>query len=76
MYIHPYSFRKPSVFKFTQLMQNKNMSILKKLGKYIYEAFDFEKSLLSLVYMHNLHPGANLLPGAKLHPGVNLHPLM
>ena len=31
---------------------------------------------LSLVYMHNLHPGANLLPGAKLHPGVNLHPLM
>ena len=32
--------------------------------------------ILSLVYMHNLHPGANLLPGAKLHPGVNLHPLM
>ena len=31
--------------------------------------------MLSLVYMHNLHPGANLLPGAKLHPGVNLHPL-
>ena len=31
--------------------------------------------ILSLVYMHNLHPGANLLPGAKLHPGVNLHPL-
>ena len=32
--------------------------------------------VLSLVYMHNLHPGAILLPGAKLHPGVNLHPLM
>ena len=32
--------------------------------------------VLSLVYMHNLHPGANLLPGAKLHPGVNLLPLM
>ena len=32
--------------------------------------------MLSLVYMHNLHPGANLLPGAKLHPGVNLLPLM
>ena len=32
--------------------------------------------MLSLVYMHNLHPCANLLPGAKLHPGVNLHPLM
>ena len=32
--------------------------------------------LLSLVYMHNLHPGANLLWGAKLHPGVNLLPLM
>ena len=31
--------------------------------------------ILSLVYMHNLHPGANLLPGAKLHPGVNLLPL-
>ena len=31
---------------------------------------------LSLVYMHNLHPGANLLPVAELHPGVNLHPLM
>ena len=30
---------------------------------------------LSLVYMHNLHPGSNLLPGAKLHPGVNLHSL-
>ena len=46
MYIHPYYFRKPSVFKFTQLMQNKNMSILKKLGKYIYEAFNLRKSLL------------------------------
>ena len=32
-------------------------------------------AILSLVYMYNLHPGANLLPGAKLHPGVNLHPL-
>ena len=31
--------------------------------------------MLSLVYMHNLHPGAKLLPGAKLHPGVSLHPL-
>ena len=31
--------------------------------------------LLSLVYMQNLHPGANLLPGAKLHPGVNLNPI-
>ena len=46
MYIHSYYFRKPSVFKFTQLMQNKNMSILKKLGKYIYEAFNLRKSLL------------------------------
>ena len=34
------------------------------------------KTVLSLVYMHNLHPGANLLPGAKLQPGINLHPLM
>ena len=33
-------------------------------------------TILSLVYMHNLNPGANLLPGAKLHPGVNLHSLM
>ena len=33
-------------------------------------------AFLSLVYMQNLHPGANLLPDAKLHPGVNLHPLM
>ena len=35
----------------------------------------YSVSIYSLVYMHNLHPGANLLPGAKLHPGVNLHPL-
>ena len=47
MYIHPYYFRKPSVFKFTQLMQNKKMSILKKLGKYIYEAFNLRKISLS-----------------------------
>ena len=33
-----------------------------------------EKKMLSLVYMHNLHPGANLHTGVKLHPGVNLHP--
>ena len=27
-------------------------------------------ALLSLVYMHNIHPGANIHPGCKFAPGV------
>ena len=26
--------------------------------------------ILSLVYMHNIHPGANIHPGCKFAPGV------
>ena len=57
------------------ILKNETILILIRLKRYFSHP---EKSILnlSLVYMHNLHPGANLLPGAKLHPGVNLLPLM
>ena len=52
------------------------LSILSLFHNEFNEINNTKPRMLSLVYMHKLHPGANLLPGAKLHPGVNLLPLM
>ena len=46
-YIRPYYYRRPSVYKFTLLMRSTNSTILKKLGKFVYEAFSLRNTLLS-----------------------------
>ena len=43
-YIRPYYYKKPSVYKFVQLMQSDNLSILRNLGKYLQVAFSLRKS--------------------------------
>ena len=43
-YIRPYYYKKPSVYKFVQLMQSDNLSILRNLGKYLQVAFSLCKS--------------------------------
>ena len=35
-YIRPYYYNRPSVYKFTLLMQTKQQGVLQKLGKYVY----------------------------------------
>ena len=45
IYIKPYFFRNPSVYKFNQLMQCDNRTLL-NLGKFIYGAFTMRNSLL------------------------------
>ena len=46
-YIRPFYYIRPSVYKFTMLMQTKHTATLKKIGKYIYESFALRKSLIS-----------------------------
>ena len=46
-YIQPYYYRRPSVYKFTLLMKNTGLSTMKKLGKFVSEAFLLRKSLLN-----------------------------
>ena len=46
-YIRPYYYRRPSVYKFTLLMRSTNSTILKNLGKFVYEAFSLRNTLLS-----------------------------
>ena len=46
-YIRPYYYRRPSVYKFTLLMRSTNSTILKNLGKFVYEAFSMRNTLLS-----------------------------
>ena len=43
-YIRPYYYKKPSVYKFVQLMQSDNLSILRNLGKNLQVAFSLRKS--------------------------------
>ncbi|XP_053375235.1 uncharacterized protein LOC128547230 [Mercenaria mercenaria] len=45
LYIKPYYYRRPSVYKFTQLMHNTQRSALLKLSKFIYNAFILRKGL-------------------------------
>ena len=40
-------YRRPSVYKFTLLMKNTGLSTMKKLGKFVSEAFLLRKSLLN-----------------------------
>ena len=47
LYLKQYYYRRPSVFKFIQLMQSDSYE-LKKLCRYVYEAFDIRKT-----YLHN-----------------------
>ena len=44
-YILPFYDNRPSVYKFTALMQNKQPNVLRNLGKYLYESFALRKSL-------------------------------
>ena len=46
-YIRPFYYIRPSVYKFTMLMQTKHTATLKKIGKYVYESFALRKSLIS-----------------------------
>lgn len=45
--IKPYYYRRPSVFKFIELMNSSNDSILRKLSKYVYDAMTLRKSLVN-----------------------------
>ena len=45
-YIRPYYYKRPSVYKFTLLMRSTNSTILKNLGKFVYEAFSLRNTLL------------------------------
>ena len=38
-YIRPYYHNRPSVYKFTLLMQTRHQGVLQKLGNYVYESF-------------------------------------
>ena len=44
-YIKKYFTSRPSVFKFVELMQNENPTIIRNLGKFVYEAFNVRKLL-------------------------------
>ena len=46
-YISQYYFRHPSVFKFINLMQENRSCIIRKLSKYVFEAFQLRNSLLA-----------------------------
>lgn len=46
-YIRPFYFKRPSVHKFTLLMQTKQQGVLQKLGKYVYESFALRRSLMT-----------------------------
>ena len=48
-YIKRYYYVRPSVFKFTQLMQSENRKELYNLARYIKEAFTFRNSILNVM---------------------------
>ena len=50
-YIRPYYYNRPSVYKFTQLMQTKQEGVLQKLGKYVYESFRLRSTLMTSWYL-------------------------
>ena len=45
--IKPYYCRRPSVFKFVELMRSENKTILRNLSKFIVQAFDLRNSLIN-----------------------------
>ena len=46
MYLKPYYYRRPNVFKFTELMKSDKQSIVKNISKFVYYAFKIRTSLL------------------------------
>ena len=46
-YICPYYYNRPSVYKFTLLMQTKQQEVLQKLGKYVYEFLRLRSTLMT-----------------------------
>ena len=46
-YIRPYYYNRPSVYKFTLLMQTKQQGVLQKSGKYVYESFRLRSTLMT-----------------------------
>ena len=45
-YINAYYYRRPSVFKFIDLLQCSGVYVIKRLSKYIYEAFILRNSMI------------------------------
>ena len=50
-YIRPYYYKRPSVYKFTLLMQTKQQGVLQKLGKYVYESFRLRSTIMISWYL-------------------------
>ena len=50
-YIRPYYYNRPSVYKFTLLMQTKQQGVLQKLEKYVYESFRLRSTLMTSWYL-------------------------
>ena len=46
-YIRLYYYNRPSVYKFTLLMQTKQQGVLQKLGKYVYESLGLRSTLMT-----------------------------
>ena len=61
----------PEFEYFTVFLKKRNfISKISKSKVTDYAALIEQNSLISLVHMHNIHPGANIHPGCKFAPGV------
>ena len=48
-FIKKYFFQRPSMFKFIELMQSNNVNVLRKLAKYIIQAFELRNTLTNRI---------------------------